>query len=448
MKFIPNATVEKEMLTELGLSSIDDLFSDIPKSVQIKKLDLENGLSQMQVEKRLKKLASKNKSCQQLTSFIGGGIKPHYVPAAVKAIQHRSEFFTAYTPYQSEASQGFLQAMFEYQSMIAELTKMDIANCSLYDGVTALGEAALMATRIKKKNIFLIPSNISWEKKIVLQNYAKGPGITIKEIKYDEKTGKIDKASLKKELSDDVSGVYIENPNAFGVFESQIESYIKTIHEYEALAIIGTDPFSLGIVKSPGDYDADIVIGEGRSLGNPMNFGGSGLGLFACKQKFMRQIPGRLIGLTRDNQGNTAFCMALQTREQHIRRGKATSNICTNEGLCALGASIYLSWLGGNNLVSVSKSNFENGQKLADEITKVRGFAKPFSGIHFNEFVIETSINPYELNDKLITHGFQGGLPLDQWFNGMKNRMLFGISEIYDDEDITNFITALKEVIA
>lgn len=447
MKFIPNAAVEKEMLSELGLSSIDDLFSDIPRSVQIKKLNLENGLSQMQVEKRLKKLAHKNKSCHQITSFIGGGIKPHYVPAAVKAIQHRSEFFTAYTPYQSEASQGFLQAMFEYQSMIAELTKMDIANCSLYDGVTALGEAALMATRIKKKNVFLIPSNISWEKKSVLHNYAKGPGITIKEIKYDTKTGEIDKTSLNKELSEDVSGVYLENPNAFGVFESQIESFIKTIHDHKALAIVGIDPFSLGIIKSPGDYNADIVIGEGRSLGNHMNFGGSGLGLFACKQKFMRQIPGRLIGLTKDNHGKTAFCMALQTREQHIRRGKATSNICTNEGLCALGASVYLSWIGGNNLVSISKTNFENGQKLAEKITKIKGFNKAFSGTHFNEFVIETSIDPYELNDKLITHGFQGGLPLDQWFTGMGNKMLFGISEIYDDEDINNFIAALKEVI-
>jgi len=448
MKFIPNAAVEKEMLKELGLSDISDLFTDIPSSVQIKNLDLDPGLSQMDTEKKLRTLANKNISCQQLISFLGGGIKPHYLPAAVKAIQQRSEFFTAYTPYQSEASQGFLQAMFEYQSMIAELTGMDVANCSLYDGITALSEAALMSTRISKKSVFLIPSNLSWEKKTVLSNYAKGPGITIKEISYDTKTGEMDKKSLEDQLSDTVSGVYLENPNTFGVFESEIESLIKTIHDHDALAVVGIDPFSLGIIKSPGDYDADIVIGEGRSLGNPMNFGGSGLGLFSCKQKFIRHIPGRLIGLTKDNRGNDAFCMTLQTREQHIRRGKATSNICTNEGLCALSTAVYLSWLGGKRLTELSKTNFENGQKLAKAITSVNGFEKPFSGVHFNEFVVKSPIDPYELNDELITHGFQGGLPLDQWFKDMKHMMLFGITELYDESDINQFVNVLREVIS
>ncbi len=448
MKFIPNATVEKEMLKELGLSKISELFSDIPSSVQMKELDLNDGLSQMETEKKLRTLAKKNKSCHQIISFIGGGIKPHYVPAAVKSIQHRSEFFTAYTPYQSEASQGFLQAMFEYQSMVAELTGMDVANCSLYDGVTALGEAALMATRITKKSVFLIPSNLSWEKKTVLKNYAKGPEITIKEIDFNPDTGELDEDSLQHLLSNDISGVYIENPNTFGIFESHIERFINSIHESNALAIIGIDPFSLGIIKSPGEYNADIVIGEGRSLGNSMNFGGSGLGLFACKQQYIRQIPGRIIGLTSDNQGNDAFCMTLQTREQHIRRGKATSNICTNEGLCALGAAAYLSWLGGNNLVEISTKNFENGQRLAQEITKVDGFSKPFSGVHFNEFVIKSPIDPYSLNTALIGKGVQGGYPLDRWFPTMKNCMLFGISEVFDKEDIQQFIDSLNEVIA
>jgi glycine dehydrogenase subunit 1 len=337
--------------------------------------------------------------------------------------------------------------MFEYQSMIAELTGMDIANCSLYDGVTALSEAALMSTRISKKSVFLIPSNLSWEKKSVLSNYTQGPGITVKEISYDPKTGEMDKGSLENLLSSEVSGVYLENPNTFGVFESQIESLINMIHDHKALAVVGIDPFSLGIIRSPGDYDADIVIGEGRSLGNPMNFGGSGLGLFACKQKFIRQIPGRLIGLTQDKRGNDAYCMTLQTREQHIRRGKATSNICTNEGLCALGAAVYLSWIGGQNLTKISKTNFENGQKLAKAITSVNGFDKPFSGVHFNEFVVKSPIDPYVLNDKLIAHGYQGGLPLDQWFKDMKNMMLFGITELLDENDINHFVDVLQEVI-
>jgi len=447
MKFIPNTSIEEEMLNELGLSTISDLFSDIPKSVKIDALDIHNGLSQMDVEKKLKKIAKKNKSCQTITSFLGGGIKPHYIPAAVKAITHRSEFFTAYTPYQSEASQGFLQAMFEYQSMISELTGLDIANCSLYDGVTALGEAALMATRITKRFVFLIPSNTSREKKTVLQNYAKGPNITVKEIDYDEKTGELNLTSLENLLSKEVSAVYIENPNTFGIFESNIDRIIEMVHDHQALAIVGIDPFSLGIIKSPGDYGADIVIGEGRSLGNSMNYGGSGLGLFACKQKFIRQIPGRLIGLTKDNKDDTAYCMALQTREQHIRRGKATSNICTNEGLCALSACVYLSWLGGNNFVEISKKNFEKGQQLANALTNIDGFSKPFSGIHFNEFVIKCPVNPHTFNDKLIIHNFQGGFPLDQWFPKMKNMMLFGISELYNTDDITEFISVIEEVI-
>ncbi len=448
MKFIPNATIEKKMLKELGLSNISELFTDIPSSVQIEKIGLKKGLTQMETEKKLRTLANKNVSCQNITSFLGGGIKPHYIPAAVKAIQKRSEFFTAYTPYQSEASQGFLQAMFEYQSMIAELTGMDVANCSLYDGVTAIGEAALMATRITKKSVFLIPSNLSWEKKSVLTNYAKGPGITIKEISFDEVTGELDETSLKDQLSDNISGVYIENPNTFGIFESNIGKIINRIHDHKTLAIVGIDPFSLGIVKSPGEYDADIVIGEGRSLGNPMNFGGSGLGLFACKQQFIRQIPGRLIGLTKDKKGNDAFCMTLQTREQHIRRGKATSNICTNEGLCALGAAVYLSWLGGNKFVNIGKKNFENGQRLAKEIIRINGFSKPFTATHFNEFVIKSPIDPYKLNDQLLKHGFHGGMPLDKWFKDMKHMMLFGITECYDKKDIAEFVSILKEVIA
>ncbi len=450
MKFIPNTSVEKEMLNEIGLSTISELFSDIPSKVQISKLDMDKGLSQLETEKKMRGLARKNVSCQQITSFLGGGIKPHYIPAAVKAIKQRSEFFTAYTPYQSEASQGFLQAMFEYQSMIAELTGMDVANCSLYDGVTSLGEAALMATRINKKNVFLIPSSLSWEKKTVLHNYAKGPDITIKEIDFNKNSGELDISSLQKLLSKNagkVSGVYIENPNTFGIFESQMCKFIDIIHEEKALAIIGIDPFSLGILKSPGDYNADIVIGEGRGFGNSMNYGGSGLGLFACKQQFIRQIPGRLIGLTKDSRGNDAFCMALQTREQHIRRGKATSNICTNEGLCALSAAVYLSWLGGNNLVSLSKNNFENGQLLAEKLSNLKGFSRHFTGVHFNEFVMDVPIDPYQLNDTLIQHGFQGGLPLDRWFPEMKNNMLFGITELYDNEDINRFVSTLDEVI-
>jgi len=445
MKFIPNSPLKKQMLKEISLSSIDELFLDIPKSIQINHLDLPDGKSQMETEKHLRILANKNKDCNELLLFTGGGIKPHYIPAAVKSITSRSEFFTAYTPYQSEASQGFLKAMFEYQSMIASITGMDIANCSLYDGATAIGEAALMATRITKKKTFLIPSNLSSEKKSVLMNYGQGADLTIKEFTYDKKTGCIDLKNLEKIIDEQCSAVYLEIPNVFGILEKNIDTIETLVHKNNSLFIIGIDPIALGVIQSPGDLGADIVIGEGRSLGNPMDFGGSSLGLFACKSKYIRQIPGRLIGLTHDAEENEAFCMTLQTREQHIRRGRATSNICTNEGLCSLAAVSYLSLLGANGLQKLSEENFEKGQYLKEQIIKIDSFSEVFNGIHFNEFVIQSEKNVKEINKKLLKSNIQGGFLLESWFPSLKNTFLFGVTENHTREDINRFIKVLKE---
>ena len=446
MKFIPNAELKDTMLKEIGLHDIEDLFSDIPNKIKIKDLDLPIGLSQQETEQKLRELADKNRSFRDILSFVGGGIEPHYIPSAVKSILTRAEFYTAYTPYQSEASQGFLQAMFEYQSMIAEVTGMDIANASLYDGVTALGEAALMCTRINRKKTFVVPQNISWEKKSVLKNYTRGPDLEIKEISYDITTGKIDLKQLKKHVDENTAGVYIENPNFFGVFEDDVDKISKIVKDAGSLFVVGIDPISLGVTKSPGDYGADIVIGEGRAFGNPMDFGGSSLGVFACKKEFLRNMPGRVIGLTKDKNGDRAFCMALQTREQHIRRGRATSNICTNEGLCALAAACYLSWLGSNGLENLSNINFEMGQKLAEGIESVDGFKKMFNGVHFNEFVIRCSKDTNVINKKLLKKGIQGGLLLDQWYPELKNCVLFGVSEVHSDSDIERFVSVLEEV--
>ena len=446
MKFIPNTSLKDIMLKEIGLNDIEDLFSDIPQKIRIKDLNLPDGLSQQETEQKLRDIACKNKSFYDITSFTGGGIKPHYIPSIVKSILSRAEFFTSYTPYQSEASQGFLQAMFEYQSMIAELTGMDIANASLYDGATALGEAALMCTRINRKKTFVIPENISLDKKSVLKNYTKRPGIKIREVPYDSKTGKIDLDQLKKNVDEDTAGVYIENPNFFGVVEDDVDKISKIVKDVESLFVVGIDPISLGITKSPGDYGADIVIGEGRALGNPMNFGGSSLGIFTCKKEFLRQMPGRIIGLTKDNAGNRAFCMTLQTREQHIRRGKATSNICTNEGLCALAAVTYLSWLGSDGLEKLSKINFNNGQNLAKKIDSIDGFEKMFNGIHFNEIVIRCDNDPNKLNKRLLKKNIQGGIVIDSWFPELNNCVLFGITETHSDADIERLVSALKEI--
>ncbi|MEA2055289.1 MAG: aminomethyl-transferring glycine dehydrogenase subunit GcvPA [Candidatus Thermoplasmatota archaeon] len=445
MKFIPNSLAKDEMLNEIGCSDIDELFSDVPKKIKFKDLDLPEGISQCETEQKLRKIAGKNKSYHDIISFIGGGIKPHYIPAVVKAITSRAEFYTSYTPYQAEASQGFLQAMFEYQSIIAELTGMDVANASLYDGATALGEAALTCTRIKKKRTFLVSQTVSWEKKSILKNYTKGPEIKIKEVGYDSKTGRLNVEELKKKLDENVAGVYIENPNFFGIFESEIDKIAKIVHDADALLVVGIDPISIGVVKAPGDYDTDIVIGEGRAFGSPMDFGGSTLGIFACKKEYLRQMPGRVIGMTKDRDGKRAFCMALQTREQHIRRARATSNICTNEGLCTLAAISYLSWLGGNGLQKMGQINFENGQKLAKAITSIDGFELMFDAFHFNEFLIKCSEDPEKINKKLLEQGIQGGLIIEDC-PGIENCMLFGITELYSDEDIRKLTTALKEV--
>jgi len=445
MKFIPNSGDKKSMLNKIGLENIDSLFSDIPKNIRIKKLNLPDGLSQQQTEEKLHEIGKKNRSFDIMPTFLGGGIKPHYIPAAVKSIISRSEFYTSYTPYQPEASQGFLQAMFEYQSIIAELTGMGIANASLYDGATSLGEAALMCSRINKRNNFVIPTNTSWDKRCVLRNYISGVGLNIKEIPYNSETGEIDIDIMKKNIDDNTSGVYLENPNFFGVFEEKVEEIKKIIRDNQSLFVVGVDPISLGITKSPGDYGADIVVGEGRSLGNPIDFGGSSLGIFACKKEFIRQIPGRLIGLTKDKDGKRAFCMTLQTREQHIRRGKATSNICTNEGLCALAATTYVSLLGSKGFEHLSKINFLKGQQLAEKITSIKGFNKVFKGTHFNEFVIKCN-DAYKVHKNLLKNNIHGGLILERIYPELKNCILFGVTEMHNDKIIKNFISTLRGI--
>lgn len=435
------------MLKDINLKDVDELFLDIPKKIRIKELDIAEGLSQQETEKKLRGIASKNKSCHELISFRGGGIKPHYVPSAVKSVVSRSEFYSAYTPYQSEASQGFLQAMFEYQSMIADISGMDLANASLYDAATALGEAVLMCARIKRKRKkFLIPESISLEKKSVLKNYTKGTDIQIKEIGFDDKTGKINIGELEKNLDQDTAGLYLENPNFFGVFEDDVKKINNLVKNVDGLFVVGVDFFSLGIIADPGSYGADIVIGEGRGFGNKMDFGGSSLGIFACKKDFLRMMPGRIIGLTEDANKNRAFCMTMQTREQHIRRGRATSNICTNQGLCALAASSYLSWVGSRGLENISKKNFENAQNLSKKLSSLNVFTKRFNGVCFNEMVFKYKGDPHKLNKKLLDRNYQGGLILDKQHKVLKDCLLFGVTECFSNLEINNFINVLKEV--
>jgi glycine dehydrogenase subunit 1 len=445
MKFIPNSSIKHEMLTELGYKHINDLFTDIPKQIQITDLDLPIDKTQQQVEHQLKNLSNKNKSFDQLPSFLAGGIKPHYIPAVVKSLSSRSEFSTSYTPYQSEASQGFLQAMFEYQSLICEITGMDIANASLYDGATALGEAALMSKRITKKSTFILPTNISLDKRCVLHNYTKGAGMNIKEIPYDIHTGILDPKTLEKHIDNNTAALYLETPNFFGLFEENITKIKQLATQNQFLLIIGINPLTLGIIKSPKSLGADIVIGEGRALGNSMDFGGSGLGLFACKKEYLRQVPGRIIGLTKDTNQHRAFCMTMQTREQHIRRGRATSNICTNEGLNALNALIFLSSIGQNGLYNLGKKNLHQAHQLATQIWELPQYKQVFKATHFNEFVVQGS-NAQRIHRHLLQNNIHGGILLEKQYPQLKNCILFGITEQHTSEHIDHLLSTLQEV--
>ena len=418
----------KEMMDFIGIKSIDELFEDLPDEIK-SSINLPPPMEEKDVENEIRKILEKNKTFYEMPSFLPI-LKPHYIPAVVDEIVGRQEFYTSYTPYQAEASQGLLQALFEYQSIVAELTGMDVANASMYDCATALGEAVLMAKRIKKKNGIAIPL-IYKSKKEVLKNYVKGAGIKIYEMPLNEGL-----PVLKK--WDDINAIYIENPNFFGIIDERDDEIMGNAIDNDALIIIGTDPLFLSIFNPPS-Y-ADIVIGEGY-LGNYMNFGGPLLGIFACKKKYVRHMPGRLIGATIDAEGKRAFTMTLQTREQHIRRGKANSNICSNETLCAIAFLAYVAALGRNGLRKIAIKNMENAHYMANELEKI-GFGIPFKNF-FNEFVAISPVDVKKLNKKLLEKGIQNGMIL----NEIENGILYGVTEMHSKQLIDNAINKIKEAI-
>lgn len=433
---------EGAMLKALGIKDVEELFSDIPDKIRCE-LTLPKGMDELALVKELKKILGKNKTAEEMSSFLGAGVYNHFIPSAVDAIVSRSEFYTSYTPYQSEVSQGILQALFEYQSLICELTEMEAANTSMYDGATALGEACLMAKRINRKNEIIVPKVLSWEKKSVLENYCKGSGMNVKEVGFDPNTGKINLEHLTELITKDTSAVYIENPNFFGVLEDNLDE-LRKISEGKVL-IAGVNPLSLAVLKPPGEYGADIVVGEGQPLGLPMNFGGPLLGIFACRKEHLRMMPGRVVGLTTDKNGKRAFCLTLQTREQHIRREKATSNICTNESLCALASASYILLLGGQGLQRVALKNMTLAKELMERISKVDGFEAPiFKVHHFNEFVARCDKDWSDINTHLIKQGIHGGLPLKAQFPVLGSAALFAVTELAEREGIERLISALE----
>jgi glycine dehydrogenase subunit 1 len=430
------------MLRHLKLDSVDELFQDIPKEVRIDGLRLPDGLSELELRRELERMFSVNKTASAQPMFLGAGVYHHFIPAAVKTIVSRSEFITSYTPYQPEISQGMLQSMFEYQSFMAELTAMDVVNSSMYDASTALGEAVLMSHRISGGDTFLMSRAVSPEKKQVAKTYAKGADINIVEVGYDVNTGLVNLSDLKDKMKDSVSGFYYETPNFFGPIETQGDD-IRSIVGQKTM-VVGVNPLSLALLRPPGEIGADIVVGDAQVFGTPMNLGGPTIGLFGCRLEHVRKMPGRLIGMTTDIEGKRAYCMTLQTREQHIRRSKATSNICTNEALLALAAAAHLAVLGRNGLRQIAAKNVENMASLSSKINSIKGFKAPhFKGAHFNEFVATSEIGSDRIHRELLRHGVHGGLVIDQMFPELGHAMLYATTEMHTKEDHDRLIAAL-----
>lgn len=410
MKYTPNPpAVVNEMLQSIGYKEIEELFSDIPNHLMLKgKLNLPNGMGEMEVKNHLKSLANLNINTDEYPCFLGAGAYDHYIPVVIEQLLLRSEFYTTYTPYQAEISQGILQAIFEYQTMICKLTGMEVANASLYDGASALAEASILASLHTKRKKILVPDNLHPEYIQVLKTYAISEVMEI--IEFPTQEGVIDAEKLNSFLDQGVAGVVVGQPNFYGILEN-VAAVEPLIHDNKSLLIMVVDPISLGIIKSPGEFKADIVVGEGQALGNPLSFGGPYLGFFATSQKLLRKIPGRIVGQALDKEGNRAFVLTLQAREQHIRREKASSNICSNQALNALAATMYLTSVGSEGLKQVALRSHQLAVYAQKELAKV-GFYLKYNKPFFKEFVLEVD-NPRLINEKLLDNGIIGGYELE-----------------------------------
>ena len=448
---LPNSDQEiiEKMLSVIGVESVDGLFSDIPKGLKLtKELKIPSEMSELEVERHTHELLSKNYANPNLC-FLGGGAYVHYVPAVVDQMVSRAEFYTSYTPYQPEISQGMLQALFEYQSLICNLTQMDAANSSMYDWATATGEAARMAFRLKKRKRIVVSRNVGPERLEVLKTYCWPLDVKVDVIDYNRKTGEADLKKIKAALNEDIAALYIENPNFLGVFEDDAEELASITHSKGALLIAGIDPISLSIAKPPGEYGADIAVGEGQALGLHLNFGGPYVGIFAVKggREIIRQMPGRMIGMTTTKDGKRrGFSQVLQTREQHIRRENATSNICTNQSLCAVSASVYLALLGEEGMTSLARRIIATSHYASKMLSKVPNLDSPFfDGSFFREFAAK--VPSKDLPKKLLKKGLLGGLALHKFFPELEDVHLFSFSEMQSPDDIQKLVDAIDGVV-
>jgi glycine dehydrogenase subunit 1 len=432
----------------LGIKDAGELFKSIPQELRLTKpLNLPGPKSEIEVLKYLKSLSGKTASVSDCTAFLGAGVYHHYIPTIVSSLISRAEFYTAYTPYQPEVSQGTLQAMFEYQTMICNLTHMEISNASLYDGASATAEAVLMADRLqKKKRRIIISEGLHPEYCETIGTYLWNLPLEIVKLPL-QNNGTTDISKLSELVDDDAAIVLVQNPNFFGCIEN-LEEIRKVVRNSEALfGVVISEIYSLGILKPPGDFDADIVVGEAQSFGNHINFGGPLLGFISTKDKYKRQLPGRLIGMTKDDRDQRGFVITLSTREQHIRREKATSNICTNEALCATMASIHLSTLGEQGVREVSEHCLSKAAYAREKLSGNKKISFPHDGQYFNEFVIDIGKNGRDVVEDLSQKGIIAGFPLLYYYPERENQILISFTEMNTREQIDNLTEALGGVL-
>jgi glycine dehydrogenase subunit 1 len=447
MNFVPNTDSDRRIMMDfLNISSINDLFMDVNENIRMKEpMNLPKPLSEIEVSHHMEEIA---RSCVKIAdrfSFLGAGAYKHFIPSVVTHLAQRGEFLTSYTPYQAEMSQGMLQSIFEFQSMMCELTKMDVANASMYDGATAMAEAAIMASKITDRQSIVISKTVHPEYRQVLATYANAFGLDVVEVEY--KDGLTDLGDLEAIIDEKVACSIVQSPNFFGCIEDQYEAG-KIAHSKESLSVsCVVEPISLGILKPPGELGTDIVVGEGQALGNPVSYGGPNLGFMTTKREFLKKIPGRIAGLTVDKKGQSGFILTLQTREQHVRRERATSNICTNQAVNALAATIYLALLGKSGFSEVAKICAHRAHYAQKRISEIKGFESAHSAPFFNEFCMDCPTSPQKINSALLKKKILGGFGLGRFYKDLDNCMMFAVTEMNSKEEIDRLVDVLSEVV-
>jgi glycine dehydrogenase subunit 1 len=442
MSYIPNSKmIRQKMLDDIGVPDFENLIDTLPADVRLNKpLDIPKGVSEIDLSRIVNDIACENTKISM--NFAGGGAYDHFCPAAVDHILLRSEFYTAYTPYQAEISQGTLQAIYEFQTYINRLTGLQVTNASMYDGASALAEAVMMAVAHTRRNEVLISSSVNPNYIKTVRTYLSGQNIVITEIPLRD--GLTDIKQVSKLISDKTAAVAVQTPNFLGLLED-MNDLSATAKKSDALFISVYDPATLGLISPPGEYGADIAVGDGQSLGLPLNFGGPYLGLFSASKDFIRKIPGRLVGRTKDSEGRVGYVLTLQTREQHIRRDRATSNICTNQALCALAATVYLSLIGESGLEKIGRLCLAKSHYAAEKINAIPGFNLKFNGSFIKEFVIETPAPPAEIITELAKHGISPGVDLGKFDIGLNNCMMIAVTEKRSRQEIDLLVDELSK---